>query len=66
MEQISSDDLRREAEESATDEIGEDGFDTEVEREEAEREEAIDNLTQELFEESLSSAIEEAISSLEY
>ena len=61
MEQISSDDLRREAEESATDEIGEDGFDTEVEREEA-----IDNLTQELFEESLSSAIEEAISSLEY
>lgn len=66
LEQISSDDLRREAEESATDEIGEDGFDTEVEREEAEREEAIDNLTQELFEESLSSAIEEAISSLEY
>ena len=66
LEQISSDDLIREAEESATDEIGEDGFDTEVEREEAEREEAIDNLTQELFEESLSSAIEEAISSLEY
>ena len=61
LEQISSDDLRREAEESATDEIGEDVFDTEVEREEA-----IDNLTQELFEESLSSAIEEAISSLEY
>lgn len=66
LEQISSDDLIREAEESATDEIGEDGFDTEVEREEAEREEAIDNLTQELFEESLSNAIEEAISSLEY
>lgn len=61
LEQISSYDLIREAEESATDEIGEDGFDTEVEREEA-----IDNLTQELFEESLSSAIEEAISSLEY
>lgn len=61
LEQISPDDLRREAEESATDEIGEDGYDTE-----AEREEAIDNLTQELFEESLSSAIEKAISSLEY
>lgn len=61
LEQISSDNLRREAEESATDEIGEDGFDTE-----AEREEAIDNLAQELFEEALSDAIEEAISSLEY
>lgn len=61
LEQIDPDTIRREAEESATDEIDREEFDSDEEHEAA-----IDERTQELFEEALSDAIEEAISSLEY
>lgn len=61
LEQIDTDSLRREAEESATDEVDREEFDSDEEHEAA-----IDERTQELFEEALTDAIEEAISSLEY
>lgn len=60
LENVDAERLMREAEESATDEIDRGEFDSDEEYEAA-----IDEKTQDLFEETLSDAIEGAISSLE-